>query len=205
MVPAQGDGVGRPAGPGVAVGEVVDQEGIDGGEVLGLPDAALGPFQGMGGTAGGVEFTGDEQVGVTVRREVGGVHGDHRVDVPPRLRKALHQVLLGPAGAVDLPCLDRVPTQGCHPPLTEQVLVVERVDARQVGRVAERVGHQPVREFLRVGAGRATGLVVGVGQAGADLTEPTIGVVDVLGRLGQRADRLPGQIRRVGRPAGGRQ
>jgi hypothetical protein len=50
VVAAQSDGFGRPAAPGVAIGEVVDQSGVDGGEVLGLPDAALGPVQGFGCT-----------------------------------------------------------------------------------------------------------------------------------------------------------
>ncbi len=144
-------------------------------------------------------------MGVTVRCEVGGVHGDHRVDVPPRLREALHQVLLGPAGTVRLPRLDHVPAQGGHPPLAEQVLVVERVDVRQVGRVVERVRHEPVGESLRVGAGRAAGVMVGVGQSGADLPEPAVGVIDAFDHSGQHPDRLPGQSDRVGRPAGGRQ
>ncbi|GAA4071522.1 hypothetical protein GCM10022233_55480 [Streptomyces shaanxiensis] len=59
VVTAQGDGVAEPADLCVAVAEVVDEGGVNDVEVLGVPDATLGPFQGLAGAASGVKFAGD--------------------------------------------------------------------------------------------------------------------------------------------------
>lgn len=96
VITAQGDGVRETAGLLVAVGEMVDQGGVDRGEFLGLTNAALGPFK---ASAGRPAMSSSRAMSrwVAVRREVGSVHGDRCVDVPPRLRQALHHMLLGPA------------------------------------------------------------------------------------------------------------
>ncbi|GGS92274.1 hypothetical protein GCM10010254_10230 [Streptomyces chromofuscus] len=80
-------------------------------------------------------------------------------------------------------------------------MVVERVDAGQVGRVIERVCDQPVRELLGVGAGLVTSVVMDPGEVGTDLPEPSVGVVDALHDPGQQPDRLSRQDRRGCRPA----
>ncbi len=101
VVPAQGDRFGKSARPRVAVTEIVDESGIDVGEVPDVPEGALRPAQGLLGASCGVQLPGDDQVGVAGRREVGRVHRDHCVDVAARLGQALHQVFFGPARAAD--------------------------------------------------------------------------------------------------------
>lgn len=61
---------------------------------------------------------------------------------------------------------------------------------------------EPARELSRVGARRTARVEMSVGEVGAHLAEPAVGVVDALRRLGQQLHRLPRQDDRVGRPSG---